>query len=145
MITPEYFVTKHPDSEEAHQTALFCWARHPATISEWWELEWLHHIPNGGYRGDKRSASITGAKLKQQGVKAGVADVLLPVNRAGCSGLYIEMKKPSLKSAKNPFAGCSEDQLDFKDFVEANKYIWRVCYSYEEAKAELLAYLGRPL
>jgi hypothetical protein len=55
--------------------------RHP-------ELKGLFHVPNGGAR-DK----ITGARLKREGVKAGVPDVLLLVARGEYHGLAIEMKR----------------------------------------------------
>ena len=71
-----------PESEE--QKALFDWwqrtpyARHFV----------MYHIPNGGRR-DK----ITGARLKAEGVVAGVPDVFLASPRQGFHGLYIEMKR----------------------------------------------------
>ena len=46
------------------------------------------YIPNGGRR-DK----ITGARLKAEGVVAGVPDVFLASPRQGFHGLYIEMKR----------------------------------------------------
>ncbi len=136
-ITPEYFVERNPDLEEAHQTAFFCWARNMKTLEQYPELEWMHAIPNGG----KRDA-VTAAKLKQSGVKAGVADVCLPVPSKGFHGLYIEFKKPSLKSEKNDEAGASEEQLSFKDFVVAYGYKWAIAYSYEEAKQIVIDYVS---
>ena len=81
-------------SEAAHQTALFAWAA--LQLQRWPELRWLHHIPNGGSRGDTaQGRQIRGAQLKAQGVRTGVADLCLPVKRGAYSGLYIEMKKPA--------------------------------------------------
>lgn len=51
------------------------------------ELRLLHAIPNGGHRN-----KITAAKLKAEGVKAGVPDICLPVARGQYHGLYIELK-----------------------------------------------------
>ena len=71
-----------PESEE--QKALFDWwqrtpyARHFV----------MYHIPNGGRRN-----KITGARLKAEGVVAGVPDVFLASPRQGFHGLYIEMKR----------------------------------------------------
>ena len=68
------------DSEAAHQTALFAWAA--LQVKRWPELRWLHHIPNGGSRGDDaKSRAIRGGQLKAQGVRTGVSDVSLPVKR----------------------------------------------------------------
>ncbi len=53
------------------------------------------------------------------------------------SGLYIEMKRPSLKSVNNPTAGLSEEQKDFGQFVINNNFSSHVCYTWLEA-AEIL-------
>ncbi|MBC3486703.1 VRR-NUC domain-containing protein [Pseudomonas sp. SWRI50] len=52
----------------------------------------IYHVPNGGHR-----IKAVAAKLKGQGVKAGVPDLVLPMARGGYFGLYIEFK------AKPPF------------------------------------------
>jgi len=77
---------KYVSREFEEQEALFQWAaiqsgNHP-------ELEWLFHIPNGGFR-----HKATAAALKRQGVKPGVLDLCLPVPRKGFHGLYIELKR----------------------------------------------------
>ena len=64
------------DDESGHQEALFEWAAYHMDCMP--ELEYMHHIPNGGKR-DKRTA----VALKRQGVKAGVPDICLPVARNG--------------------------------------------------------------
>lgn len=73
------------DDESGHQEALFSWAAYQ--LGRMPELEYLHHVPNGGKR-DKATATA----LKRQGVKAGVPDIVLPAVRAGYHGLYIELK-----------------------------------------------------
>ncbi len=148
------------DSESSHQVALFCFVakamqygfalaktevaykyKDPALLGVTYpvrELYWLHHIPNGGSRGDTaRSAAIHGGQLKAEGVKAGVLDICWNLKRAQYSGLYIEMKRPSLKSAKNPQAGCSDEQLKFGEFVTSQGYYAVTCYTWLEA-AEIL-------
>ena len=76
------------DDESGHQEALFSWAGY--NMQRMPELEYLHHVPNGGKR-DKATAIA----LKRQGVKAGVPDVVLPVPRGEYHGLYIELKAGS--------------------------------------------------
>lgn len=129
------------DSESAHQTALFAWAA--LQIGRWPELKWLHHVPNGGSRGDShQSRLIRGAQLKAQGVRVGVADVFLPVKRANWSGLYIEMKKPSEKPKnKGAKGGVSDEQAKFGEFVISQGFGWVVCYSWVEAKEIITNYL----
>lgn len=50
----------------------------------------LFAVPNGGARD-----AVTGAKLKAEGVVAGVADILLLVPNAEHNALAIEMKTPT--------------------------------------------------
>ena len=119
------------------------------------EIAFCYHCPNGGSRGDNaKSRAIAGGLLKAEGVKAGVLDIFWPIKREKhpneqqewfahrkgspiWSGLYIEMKKPSLKNAKNEYAGCSDAQLEFGKFVTDQGYCAKVCYSWLEA-AEIL-------
>ena len=123
-------------TEHAHQAALFCWVAQ--NISQYPQLEWLHAIPNGGLR-DK----ITAGKLKSEGVKAGVADINLPLFK-WCSdksqllnyksGLYIEMKIKPNKPTK--------EQLEFAEHVRKQHFMWVCCYSWIEAKEVLINYLN---
>lgn len=88
--------------EHEHQVALINWARRvriePAsdikpgsTIADY-----LLAIPNGG----KRSSAREGARLKAEGVKPGVSDLLLPLRRGGYGSLWIELKAPGKKPSK---------------------------------------------
>ena len=130
------------ETEEEHQAALFAWAA--LAGKKYPELRWLHHIPNCGSRGDStRSRSITGAKLKAQGVKPGVADIFLPVARHGHHGLYIEMKKPSLRPKRTDSAGgLSAEQAEFGYFVYLQDYLFHVCYSWQDASMLIEEYLS---
>jgi hypothetical protein len=146
-------------TESGHQRAVFCWAavaaNHGFDVANAFafdgvelktaieergskpvpELEWLHHIPNGGSRGDSaQSRKIRGAQLKAEGVKTGVSDLMLPVKRGEWSGLYIEMKKPGGKP--------SRDQVEFGNFVKSQGYGFVVCDNWEAAVKVLEEYLS---
>lgn len=132
-MTPEQIAK--PGTEHGHQAALFCWcaenlAKHP-------ELALFHAIPNGGLRSKAQAG-----KLKAEGVKPGVPDCFLPVARMGFHGLYIEMKKPSLKPKRGGKGGVSDEQELFMRKVEHGDYCCKVCYSWEEATEVLTWYLG---
>ena len=71
--------------EHAAQVAVMKWAA--LACGSMPELRLLFAIPNGGARN-----VITGARLKAEGVRAGVPDLFLPVARHDCHGLFIEMK-----------------------------------------------------
>lgn len=129
-------------SESGEQKALFCWAA--LNINKYPELKWLHHIPNGGMRGnDERTRMIVGNSLKAEGVKNGVSDISLPVRRGNFSGLYIEMKKPDLKpKTEKSKGGLSDEQIEFGKFVIEQGFCFKVCYGWEDAQAILVWYLN---
>lgn len=152
-------------SEHQHQVELFAWAAyarrfgftqanewlqlHPQALSRKTKLghapvpvgaqpplKWLHAIPNGGARGDSRqSAAIVGSRLKAEGVKAGVADIFLPVPKLDilAHGLYIELKtlegKPSTK------------QTEFLHDMVTVGYACEVCQGYLSAIETIKEYL----
>lgn len=160
-------------TEHAAQTALFMWANmaerfgaiiaddpRAYTLKGWAvisadthkhngidkpipQLKWLHAIHNQGH-GD----AIRGAKAKAEGVKAGVADLFLPVpisrvdNLHGnnpldyplkACGLYLELKvgvnTPSLI------------QLEFMADMRAAGYAADWAVGWLEAREKILAYL----
>nr|WP_039804050.1 VRR-NUC domain-containing protein [Azotobacter chroococcum] len=118
------------DYEGMEQAALFNWLRwrHP----EAWEL--AYHIPNGGHR-----LKAVAAKLKAQGVKAGVSDIKLPMARGGYFGLYIEFK------ASPPHdASVSDSQRAFLQKVEREGYLAMVCRGLDEARKAIDAYMAWP-
>lgn len=78
----------YPPTEHQEQTALF----------QWFDLQvrsgrnpWLaaaFAIPNGA-----RTSMSTAKKLKAEGMKGGVPDILIPIGRRGYVGLALEMKR----------------------------------------------------
>ena len=116
-------------TEHQEQCALFEWSAWQEGL--WPELRLLHAIPNGGKR-DK----VTAARLKEEGVKAGVPDLCLPVPRGGKHGLYIEMKRR--KGGK-----VSPDQLQWLDDLMHQGYECHVCRGCDEARETILEYLRR--
>lgn len=139
-LTPETLARS--GSEDAHQTALFCWASMHQT--QYAALRWLFAIPNGGSRGDDaKTRAIRGSRLKATGVKVGVSDILLPVKRGPYSGLFIEMKRPELKPKREGSkGGASDEQLEFGAFVQSEGYGFIVCYGWQHAVEVIEAYLN---
>ncbi len=125
MITPDQIAKA--GTEHSHQVALFVWAQQSGIP----ELKWMFAIPNGGQR-----TTITGAKLKAEGVKSGVPDIFLPIGRNGFKGLWVELKKPKIGIV-------SEEQNKWLAFLTEEGYATRVCFGWEEARNALLDYLGR--
>ena len=111
-------------SEHQEQTALFSAIRQ-LNIPD---LEWLFAIPNGGLRNVK-----VAAKLKREGVKAGVWDLLLPIPKGKYHGLFIEMKYGKNKLTDN--------QQCFGQFVKEQGYQAKVAYDWEQAFEVIREYM----
>ena len=115
-------------TENAEQAALFQWAElasgaHP-------ELRLLHSIPNGGLR-DARTA----VTLQRTGVKPGVPDICLPVQRGGYGALYIELKR--VKGGV-----LSANQKVWLDRLNKAGNRAVVCKGWEAARGTIMDYLG---
>lgn len=117
--------------------------REQAWLIEWSMLAWfvdrngdtcrvydyLFAIPNGGHR-DKRVA----VKLKAQGVKAGVSDLMLPVPMQVFPGLWIEMK----------VKGNTLTDLQEEWFIKMHRqgYMCVMCVGWKAAAETIASYVG---
>ena len=115
---------RNADEEHRLQCACVQWfrAQHPKYRHN------LFAVPNGGRR-DK----VTGAKLKAEGVLAGVADLILLKSNASHGALLIEMKTGSGKQ--------SEVQGRWQRAIEKDGYKYVLCRSLEDFMREINAYL----
>lgn len=118
------------DFEGTEQVALMRWleCRFQAAYAVTW------HTPNGGRR-DK----VTAAKLKAQGVKAGIPDLQLAMARGGYFGLFIEFKATPPHDAE-----VSKSQKDMLSKLQGQGYLAIVCRGMNEAMAQIGAYLELP-
>ena len=82
-------------TEAQHQREVFRWADRPDVRLKYPEVGLLFHIPNGGSRQPAEARH-----MKEQGVKAGVPDLCLPVPRGRYGCLFIEMKKMGGRTRK---------------------------------------------
>lgn len=76
-------------------------------------------IPNGGSRN-----VIEAARLKREGVLAGVADLCILVVNSQYHALFVEMK--TVKGVQ------SENQKAFEQYCIKNDYQYSVCRSFDE-------------
>jgi hypothetical protein len=89
----------------------------------------LFAVPNGGHR-----SKTQGGKLKAEGVKRGVSDILLLLPARGYNFLCIEMKHGTNKQ--------DEEQGKFEKFAEVTgKGIYQLSYSGNDAFNILVWYL----
>jgi len=116
----------HSDDEHRLQCACVRWFayQHPELRGR------LFAVPNGG-----RRDAVTGAKMKAEGVVAGVADLVLLVRRAGYGALLVEMKTATGRQ--------SEAQREWERIVTANDdYKYVICRSIEEFITLIESYLS---
>ena len=114
-------------TEAQEQVALFEWAER--SKGKYPELAMLYHIPNGGSRNP-----IEARHLREQGVRAGVPDICLPVPNLRYTALYIELKRRDggrISSAQREW------------IAPLNRVGCRavVCKGWDEARDEILMYL----
>jgi len=96
-------------------------------------------IPNGGQRN-----VIVAAKMKAEGVLAGVPDLFVPVACGGYHGLWIEMKK-SRVGVRGELVGkgvVSEAQEEMIAWLRGEGYKCDVVYSFDEFRRVCEGYLG---
>lgn len=108
------------------QATLMEWAM--LMESRWPELKLLFHVPNGGARGKAEAG-----RLKRQGVKAGVPDLMLPVARGGYHGLFIELKTE--KGSLTP------EQKEWLRMLQEQGYAAKCCKGLDEAMRTLTNYM----
>lgn len=89
----------------------------------------IFHIPNGSYK------SLTARiKSKQEGLKAGVPDLMIPIATKDYHGLFIEMKR--VKNSK-----VSIHQNEWIELLNKQGYKAVVCYGSSEAIRTIEDYL----
>jgi hypothetical protein len=113
-------------SEHQHQKAVVQWA---ALVQlQYKELALLYAVPNGG----QRHAAVA-AKLKAEGVRAGVPDLCLPVARGDQHALYVEMKTEGGRT--------TPPQRAFIEALKQQQNAVVVCFSADQAIRAILDYL----
>lgn len=130
-MTPEQLAKA--GTEHAHQVALMAWCAQNKRYLP--DLAKVFAIPNGGERNP-----VVAARMKAEGVRAGVPDLQLPKPVAPYHGLFIEMKKPA--KGKSPAGKATDEQLKRIAELQEDGYAACVCEGYEEAANALVLYLN---
>lgn len=118
---------RKPPSDEEHRIQTAC--------VRWFRMKYPHlsprlfAVPNGG-----RRDGVTGARLKAEGVLAGVADLILLVPNAGYHALLIEMKTPKGRQSESQKAWQQE-------LCAEGEYKYVVCRSLDDFIREVDVYL----
>ncbi len=116
------------NNEHYEQVALFQWIDIHKDKHKGLDLTFA--VPNGA-----NTSPRIGKWMKEEGLKPGVPDVVLPLARQGYIGLWIEMKVDKNKPTKV--------QLDFHGRLREEGHKVVVCYNWEEARIVIMGYLKR--
>ena len=114
--------TKHPEDDLQ------------AGCIQWFDSQYnkysplLYHIPNGGKRNVREAA-----RLKKQGVRAGIPDLFLAMANSKHYGLYIEMK--ALKGV------LTDKQKYYIPILQGENYRVEVCRSLDEFMSVINEYV----
>lgn len=115
-----------PDQpEHDEQVQFFGWAARQRIPG----LGLMHAVPNGGQR-----HPAVAAKLKAEGVKAGVLDILWPVPRGGFCGLAIEFKAED--------GNLTKDQRERIKALQLEGWLCVVVWEWQAAARTVLGYAG---
>ncbi len=114
-------------SEHQEQINIIRWVRSALAVRP--SLRLLYAVPNGGKR-DKKTAT----KLKAEGVKKGVSDLVLPVPIGIYAGLYLELK--TMKGT------ATQDQKDWLDLSAAYGHLALCVRGHVAAIAVIEQYLS---
>lgn len=100
--------------------------------------DWLFAIPNGGSRRRLTGrVSLEALRMRREGVRAGVPDLMLAIPSGEWNGLFLEMKR-RVKSASR----VSPEQKMWQERLRERGYRAEVCYGADEAIALIREYLG---
>jgi hypothetical protein len=124
-LAPEFY----RDTATEHQETAAVIQRANASLQAFPELALLFHVPNEA----KRSKALA-ARLKAEGMKSGVPDLILPVARGVYHGLAIEMKRA--KGGK-----LSENQAEWIQSLKRQGWLAVVCEGQDEAWRVLEEYV----
>ena len=115
------------NSESREQIELMKWAA--LKRQTYPQLDFMFHVANGGHR-----HPAIAARLKAEGVKPGVPDLILPFPSNGYGALFLEMKK-------RVGGRLSDEQKVWRDYLSSVGYCVRVCPGWEVAAAAIVEYL----
>lgn len=112
--------------------------QHQANLIKWFDLwapnqykEKLFAIPNGGQR-----HPAVAKKLKAEGVRSGVPDLMLPIPSGSFHGLFIELKAEGGRA--------TESQKKWCLFLGESGYFCKICHGFDEARSTIEMYLNEP-
>lgn len=107
-------------------------------LIDWWRLAHrgyglpefaLFAVPNGGAR-----HKATAGKLKAEGVRSGISDLVLLAARGPYHGALVEMKRTKRSRT-------SDAQRDFAEYAASAGYAHYTAKGFDEARSWLVSYI----
>lgn len=117
-------MSEHDEQVEYFTALKYLEGKHP-------ELCYIFAVPNGG-----RRAKFEASRLKDEGVKRGVPDIIVPIPMGEFCGMAIEMKYGENRQ--------SLEQKDYEMALIRFGWCFRVCYSGRSAIRDTAEYLRLP-
>jgi hypothetical protein len=111
------------NTEHNNQCAYFRWVR----IA--YKDKVIFAVPN-----QRKQSARNGKWMKDEGVLAGIPDIIIASKSGVYHGMFIEMKSEKGKLSKS--------QKEIIDKLESEGYFVKVCYSWIEAKEETEKYFN---
>lgn len=112
-----------------------------AAVVSWFDLQYpklslhLFAVPNGAWlAGSSRQRAALVNKMKKEGMRSGVPDLVLAIPRGGYHGLFIEMKRSKGGTV-------SEQQKKYMATLNEHGYLATVCRGSGSAIDEIKNYL----
>lgn len=123
--------------ESAEQQLVVSWANY-AKFENYRVGDFLFAIPNGGSRRKAfGKVSLEAIRMKKEGIRAGVPDLMLAIASENFHGLFIEMKR-KIKSKSR----VSDSQKEWHSKLKFQGYMVVVAYGADEAIMAIKKYLG---
>jgi hypothetical protein len=113
-------------------------AQHAEALASWFEIQYphlillFHHSPNEG----KRSWRF-GRSLKRMGMRRGWPDYNLALPRGEYHGLYIELKRPSAFSKRQP-----AHQSEVLKKLSSMGYYCTYAFGFDDARLRIDKYIN---
>jgi hypothetical protein len=98
---------------------------------QWFRLQYPHILIAASANGGSRH-KLEAINLKRSGLTPGIPDLQIFCARKGFHGLYIEMKAPKTATAQK--GRLTPLQQECIDYLNAQGYLARVAWGFEEAK-----------
>jgi hypothetical protein len=127
---------EHNEWEYHEQVKLF--QMRDLYLSKYPDLKYL----NSSLCGIRLSIGLA-VKAKRMGMPKGFPDINLPTKRSNFSGLYIELKRPAIKSLGVKAGTLKKEQKEWIAYLGSQGYFVDVCRGAENALNIILGYLDQ--